>query len=519
MPRLLTIDMDMLQSPAIIALVSADLEPPAGGVRDYLYRYLFLVDLASDAGCGGSLVDRHTERPMAARDVSLAWCRGFGEADWWDEFFHLLESLGLVTWLAAEDDPQADGRWCIPEWARTWGRPRSEWPDARRARAGRRRGLKASAQVSGLPVASAELVETVEPIGPGRVSECASIEAASHSSVLADHVADCTEPYRIVPNCTETPDPASITGVLPPAPPCLLPCPPCTPPVPSSCPPPWPPSPPGRHGGSARPSADQAPRAELEEARDFGALSRSSTIPPAEALGKRRAPGGARAAVAPEDRTPPPGVPPEEWPEFEAECLALAGTLRPRTGWTAKGRSELRDLAEWAWPVFGRWRLLELVVEFRDILAEDPGGWKADLSFGLFREVSQFLEAEEAGRSRPVGLALGADAATRRVPPPAAPPPEPPANLVRSQRRAAEERAAAEQRDREAAAAEALLAEFESLPESEQADLLEIAWETMPAVARSLVAEGDRTDSGHPMVRGALLEVLGDRARASPVPA
>ena len=67
--------------------------------------------------------------------------------------------------------------------------------------------------------------------------------------------------------------------------------------------------------------------------------------------------------------------------------------------------------------------------------------------------------------------------------------------------------------------AEALLAEFESLPESEQADLLAIAWETMPAVARSLVSEGDRTDSGHPMVRGALLEVLGDRARASPVPA
>lgn len=222
--------------------------------------------------------------------------------------------------------------------------------------------------------------------------------------------------------------------------------------------------------------------------------------------------------MAPEDRTPPPGVPPEEWPEFEAECLALAETLKPRIGVTAGARAELRRLVGWAWSVFGPERLLDLVTQFRDLLADDPGTW-VDVSFGLFREVSQLLEAEEAGRSRPVGLALGADAATRRVPPAPAPPPEPPANLVRSQRRAAEERAAAEQRDREAAEAEALLAEFESLPESEQADLLAIAWETMPAVARSLVSEGDRTDSGHPMVRGALLEVLGDRARASPVPA
>jgi hypothetical protein len=169
----------------------------------------------------------------------------------------------------------------------------------------------------------------------------------------------------------------------------------------------------------------------------------------------------------------------------------------------------LRRLASWAWPVFGPERLLDLVVQFRDLLADDPGTW-VDVSFGLFREVSQLLEAEEAGRRRPVSTALPGDTVTRR-PPPA---PDPPANHVRSQRRVQEERAAAEQRDREAAEAEALLAEFDSLTDEEQADLLQASWETMPAVARRLVSDAERTDPGNPMVRGSLLGVLQDRRRA-----
>jgi hypothetical protein len=103
-----------------------------------LLRYLFLVTLAIDGN--GSLVHKDRDLPISARDVSLMWSRGYQEAEWWEGFFRLLQSLGLLAWVEGGVDPELGGNWCIPQWDRTWGRPRSEWPDARRTRARRRRG-------------------------------------------------------------------------------------------------------------------------------------------------------------------------------------------------------------------------------------------------------------------------------------------------------------------------------------------------------------------------------------------